>query len=203
MIRRIVLADACVLVPAPVCDLFLRLADQHFYEPRWSDQILGEMGRALRRIGLTQAQVDRRVEAMRRAFPDADVLDYSNQLGLVSNHPKDRHVLAAAVAGEADTIVTCNLRHFPAESCNPFGVVVMPPDDLFCLCLKHDPEMVNQVLIEQAVDTRDPVMSQADILANLYRHVPMFVESFVSDFPQPELQRLLRGLRREAGGASL
>jgi PIN domain len=29
--------------------------------------------------------------------------------------PDDRHVLAAAIKGRADLIVTTNLRHFPAE----------------------------------------------------------------------------------------
>ena len=42
---------------------------------------------------------------------------------------KDRHVLAAAVRGNVDQIVTFNLRHFPEEAVTPYGIEVVSPDD--------------------------------------------------------------------------
>jgi len=44
---------------------------------------------------------------MRRAFPEA-VETYEHLIDSMTNHPKDRHVLAPAVAAEADVIVTLN-----------------------------------------------------------------------------------------------
>lgn len=39
--------DACVLVPAALCDTLLRLADRDLYRPVWSVRILAEMRQAV------------------------------------------------------------------------------------------------------------------------------------------------------------
>jgi predicted nucleic acid-binding protein len=36
--------------------------------------------------------------------------------------PADRHVLAAAIRGRADVIVTMNLKDFPAGTLAPYGI---------------------------------------------------------------------------------
>jgi predicted nucleic acid-binding protein len=196
--RRIVLADACVLAPASVCDTLLRLAAENFFSIRWSAEILDETRRALagEPFRLTPSQLDYRVREMRRAFPDADVLDYEDELRRVTNKPKDRHVLAAAVAGEADTIATFDTRHFPPGACSPFGITVQTPDELFCRCLKEDPELVNQLLIEQSVALKNPSVTQTEMLRGLYLHAPTFVEALVTDFGVPGLRQLMAILPR-------
>jgi predicted nucleic acid-binding protein len=203
--RSTVLADTPVLVPAPLRDTLLRLAAARFYDLRWSAEILTELRRVLAsgRRPLTDSQIDYLFAEMRTAFPEADVLQYDDELQQVTNHPKDRHVLAAAVAGEADIIITFNVRHFRPEACSPFGITVEVPDDLFSRCLKEDPELVNQLLIEQVVDLRNPRMSQAEVLSRLHRYVPRFVETLVTDFGAPEVrQELLAILPRRATGTS-
>jgi len=47
----------------------------------------------------------------------------------MTNDPKDRHVLAAAIRGGAHAIITDNTRHFPAESLQPYGIEVQTTDD--------------------------------------------------------------------------
>jgi hypothetical protein len=72
-------------------------------------------------------------------MPFAAVLDASVLYPLPLHHPtgardeerpNDRHVLAAAVASDAQAVVTLNLKHFPTEACEPFAVEALHPDSL-------------------------------------------------------------------------
>jgi predicted nucleic acid-binding protein len=112
-----VLLDACVLVPMPLCETLLRLAEEPaLYRPLWSDLILQEVGTVLERnMRLTAQQVKRRVDAMRTTFPEAFVVipdELASALTCIPD-PNDRHVLAAAIRGKADAILTLNGRDFP------------------------------------------------------------------------------------------
>jgi len=67
---------------------------------------------------------------MREAIPDCIVSGYENPIdGLALPDPDDRHVLAAAVRSGAQTIVTFNLKDFPAATLDGFGVEARHPDD--------------------------------------------------------------------------
>jgi excisionase family DNA binding protein len=50
----------------------------------------------------------------------------------------DRHVLALAVHGDADSIVTFNLRDFPASACEPYGVEAVDPDSFAVAVAESD-----------------------------------------------------------------
>jgi predicted nucleic acid-binding protein len=52
-------------------------------------------------------------------------LDYDALIHAMTCHPKDRHVLAAAVAGEAQVVVTFNVKDFPAASVEPHDIEVV------------------------------------------------------------------------------
>jgi hypothetical protein len=43
--------------------------------------------------------------------------------------PDDRHVLAAAIKGRADLIVTLNLKDFPADELDRWGIDIQHPDE--------------------------------------------------------------------------
>ena len=113
---------------------------------------------------------------MRRAFPEAMVEDDDHLVGSMTNHPKDRHVLAAAVAADADVIVTLNIRHFPPTACEPHGVSVQTPDDLLSEVAKARPQLVLAVLTAQAARKARPPMSLPEMLDRLELHVPRFVQ---------------------------
>jgi predicted nucleic acid-binding protein len=120
-----VVLDACVLYPLPLRDTLLRIAQQNLYTPRWSERILDEVARNLvsdRRA--TPEQARKLVDVMQRAFEDAEVpgAAIASLEPSMLNEPADRHVLAAAVASDAEAIVTSNMRHFPAAACEPFGM---------------------------------------------------------------------------------
>src|SRR5690349_19351825 len=105
--------DACVLAPMPICDTLLRLAEEPaFYVPKWSVCILDEVERTLIKFGYSAEQAKRRVTQMMIAFEDAMVTEYEALIPVMDNHPKDRHVLAAAVRCQAHAIVTDNTKDF-------------------------------------------------------------------------------------------
>lgn len=65
---------------------------------------------------------------MNRAFPDALVTGYEALIDEMTNDPKDRHVLAAAVRGGAEVLVTENLRDFPPGTLSPYDLQVVSQD---------------------------------------------------------------------------
>jgi len=78
---------------------------------------------------VTPEQASRRVGLMRAALGAEALIDgFDDLIEQVRCDPKDRHVLAAAVRGGADTIVTCNLKDFPDEAGAPYGIGICHPD---------------------------------------------------------------------------
>src|SRR3978361_1336432 len=112
--RPVAVLDACVLVPMPLADTLLRLAEPPaLFEARWSDDILLEVTRTLEgRFGKSPEKARYRESMMGEFFPDSLVRDYAHSIPDMRNHPKDRHVLAAAIACQADYLVTFNLKDF-------------------------------------------------------------------------------------------
>ena len=96
------------------------------------------------------------------------------------NHPKDRHVLAAAVAARADVIVTANLRHFPPQACDPHGIRVESPDQFLCDAFERGPDVLPSVLRVQAARKCRPAMSLDEMLDRLGVVVPKFVATIRS-----------------------
>lgn len=107
----IVFLDANVLVPYNLMSVLLTMAEDGLFTPRWSQAVLDETSRALvEKLGLPRDGVNRRMWAMTKAFPEAMVTGYEHLEAAVNCDPKDRHVLAGAVAAGADALVTVNLR---------------------------------------------------------------------------------------------
>ena len=67
--------DACVLAPMPLCDTLLLCAEGYaLYRPLWSVETLEELRRTLEKFGRSASQIERRLQFMRDAFPEACVL---------------------------------------------------------------------------------------------------------------------------------
>jgi predicted nucleic acid-binding protein len=144
--------DACVLVNAALRDTLLRLAEPpELYLPRWSADILAETTRSLEaKLGLTPVQTAHLTGELRTHFEDAWVEDYASLLPAMTNHPKDRHVLAAAVRTGAQVIVTFNRKDFPEAALAPWNVVAQSPDEFLVHQFHLAPEVVTRKLAEQA-----------------------------------------------------
>jgi len=96
-------------------------------------------------MGYTPAQAGRRITAMETAFEDASVTGYECLAASLTNDPKDRHVLAAAVRCGAHAIITHNVRHFLSASLKPYDVDVLTPDGF----LVHQFHLNGELLVEK------------------------------------------------------
>jgi predicted nucleic acid-binding protein len=176
-----VLLDANVLYPAYLRDALLRLAEAGVYQVRWTDQILQEMARnAKKKVPEARHdRIDRIVAKMNQAFPEAKVTSYEDLIESMTNHPKDRHVLAAAVTAGADLIVTSNVKHFPRSACEAYNIEVEPPDDFLChQWALRSPEYLTELLERWASGLSSPPYTLEALLEErLMKTAPKFSET--------------------------
>ena len=159
MARLTALLDANILYPAGLRDLLLRLADRYLYAPLWSADIHAEWMRSLLidRPDLAANVLERTRAVMDGHFPDAVVTGYEAlSLGLDLPDPGDRHVLAAAIRGRADVIVTRNLRDFPADRLAPHALAAQHPDAFVADLFEADPEAVLAAVLGHRTALRNP-----------------------------------------------
>jgi predicted nucleic acid-binding protein len=158
----------------PVADTLLRLAEPPaLYEARWTDQILAEVTRTLvARFGKTREKARYREAAMREFFRDSIVENYESLVTKMKNHPKDRHVLAAAVACCADYLVTFNLKDFPSVAADTYKIAVIGPSTFLKQLSDLDRAVVEERLGDQAAAIG---VSVNDLLDRLAGSVPGFV----------------------------
>jgi predicted nucleic acid-binding protein len=180
-----VLVDACVLFPASLRDTLLRLAEAEMFDVLWSERILCEATNSMIADGrMTEEQAARLLDAINGAF-DAACVPEESILPLeasMTNHKKDRHVLAAAVAGSAQAIITSNLKHFPADACNPFGIEALHPDEFLVSMHGLDPIAVAEAIHHQAAALKNPPHTVNDILEHLAVLVPNFARTLDASF---------------------
>ena len=171
----VALLDTSVLFPFYLRDTLLRAAEMDLFQARWSRDILAELRRSLvARDKTSRAQVDHLLRTMRAAFPDAEEAGYRPLIKMMTNHPDDRHVLAAAVHAQAEVIVTSNLRHFPNSSVAPYGIRVQSADAFLLERLDQSPDQMTRILWDQAGEYRSPRLSTREILDRLATTVPRY-----------------------------
>ena len=143
-----VLIDACVLYPTVLREIVVGCAKAGLMEPVWSPRILEEWARAVARNIPDQAAVARGEIAMLRAhFPTSEIdIDPNLVAQLYLPDPDDRHVLAAAIGGGVDGIMTQNLRDFPASSVNEFAIWVRSPDQILRGVFDEYPDVIDRVV---------------------------------------------------------
>ena len=121
-----VLLDTCVLYPPMLRDFLLALAARGLFAPLWSDGIAAEWLHLAARDGAVG--VPALLARMSARWPDGKVAPGEPAL-LALPDTGDRHILAAAIAGQADLILTANLRDFPPQALGPHGLRARSPDD--------------------------------------------------------------------------
>jgi predicted nucleic acid-binding protein len=172
-----VVLDACVLFPPVLRDTLFRAAEKGFYRLVLSDAILEETTRnVIKREGVTSEMACRLEAAIRRAFPESFYTPPQCLVDVMTNDPKDRHVLATAVLSHASVIVTKNNKDFPPVSLAPYGVDVQSPDTFLVHLFDLDREAMTNLIWEQAADKRKPPRSASEIVRHLAIHAPTFAE---------------------------
>ncbi|MEU5690710.1 PIN domain-containing protein [Actinosynnema sp. NPDC020468] len=156
--------DTCVLFKPYLRDTILSIAESGLYRPLWSTGVLEELDRNLRRRGVAEHQVRHLREQLGSVFPEAEVTRYADLVDAMTNDPKDRHVLAAAIRGGAEVLVTDNLRDFPASSFESYDIEVVHQDDFLLDQLDLAPRAVHRALRTQVSRYRHSPRSVAELL---------------------------------------
>jgi predicted nucleic acid-binding protein len=145
-----VVLDACVLYPPVLRNILLGAASDGLFEPLFSDRILREWVLATGKLGPDQvALADLSATRLRAAFPRGVVREQPDiEARLVLPDPNDIHVLAVAIAGHADAILTYNVKDFPGHVLAAEGIARRDPDGFLWEMFSRHPARMGTVLEE-------------------------------------------------------
>ena len=144
--RFTVVYDACVLYPAPLRDLLMRLALKD----------------------LSRAQLERTRSLMNAYVRDALVDGHQSLVpALELPDPDDRHVLAAAIKCGADLILTFNLDDFPEQALTIHGLGACHPDLFLVDQLNLDAERVCMAMRQHRARLKNPPKTVEEYLTTL------------------------------------
>jgi hypothetical protein len=168
-----VLYDACVLYPAPLRDLLMRLALTDLFRAKWTNQIHDEWIRNViaDRPDLSAEFLERTRDLMNIHVRDGLVDGYKKLEKLKELQalpdPNDKHVLAAAIHSKCLRIITFNLRDFPAAILNQFNIEAQHPDEFIVETIDAAPDVVCAVAQQHRLALKNPPKSVDEYLATL------------------------------------
>ena len=143
-----VLIDACVLYPTVMREVMLGCARAGLFTPLWSARISEEWARAAGKLGAGQETVARgEIALVQAAWPEAVVAETPElEATLYLPDPNDTHVLAAAISGGAELIVTMNLKDFPNRLLAEHDMRALHPDAFLRGLFGEAPGLVAEVV---------------------------------------------------------
>jgi hypothetical protein len=120
------------------------------------------------RPDLPREKIERVRALMEQHIPEASVEDYDALVGqLPLPDDGDRHVLAAAIKGGAEILVTANLKHFPAPALAPYGIEALHPDEFVLRLIERVPARVLVAARDHRQSLRNPQKSVEEYLGAL------------------------------------
>ena len=139
-----ILIDTCVLYPTVMREMVLGVARTGLFQPLWSSRILEEWRRAAQKLGPEGAmQAEAEIALLRVAWPKAELpVAPGEERRLWLPDLDDVHVLAVAVAGNADSIMTLNAKDFPRGTLAEEGLTRVDPDVFLHEIWLDQPELV-------------------------------------------------------------
>ncbi len=151
-------------------DVLFQLATTGIFRVKWSADIHREWIGALMRKepDRNRAAIERTRKLMDRATPDCLVTGCTPLIpSPVLPDPNDRHVLAAAIVGRCNEIVTRYQKDFPKESPELYGIETRHPDKFLCSWLALNPDLFCSALREIRARLKKPPVTSEDYLATL------------------------------------
>jgi predicted nucleic acid-binding protein len=157
--------DTNVIYPVIIRDLLFWFAFFELYTPKWSKLIFEEWQSVMERKGVSSAEAAKRVGVANIAFPDALVHNYEGLIGnLQLPDPKDCHVLAAAIKANANIIVTNNLKDFPKDYLETFGLSAKSADDFLTDIIDLNPDEATKAFQEMVLNKKNPELNEYEVL---------------------------------------
>ncbi|WP_019218451.1 PIN domain-containing protein [Legionella tunisiensis] len=170
MVNFAVLYDACVLYPAPLRDLLMRLAMSELFRAKWSNRIHEEwINNLLRnREDLKRQDLERTRDLMNMHVLDSLVENFEDiEKALNLPDPNDNHVLAAAIVSNCNVLVTFNLKDFLEEELNKYNIEAQHPDDFLMHLTDLNENRFLDTVKKTRVSLRNPPKTADEYLSTL------------------------------------
>jgi len=179
-----VILDACVMYPAPLRSYLMYLSNTGLFRARWTEQIHDEWIRNLIKNNpdVDPRRLERTKQLMNAHVPDCLVEGYESLInGLTLPDADDRHVVAAAIKGRAESIITFNLKDFPTKELDLLGLSAIHPDEFLCDMFELDSSACVKAAQQQRGSLKRPPMTQDEFLACLQKQkLPCLVSKLKS-----------------------
>jgi predicted nucleic acid-binding protein len=167
-----VIYDACVLYPAPLRDLLMRLALTDLFRAKWTEKIHDEWMRNVlkQRPDLSVASLERTRSLMDAHVRDSLVRGFESLIDAIELPDKeDRHVVAAAIHAGANLIVTFNLNDFPSAALQRYHLSAQHPDDFIVDLIDLHAARVCEAVASHRRSLRNPPKSVDEYLDTLLK----------------------------------
>ena len=139
-----VFLDANVLYPSILRGIILDFAKLGSFTPLWSERVIEEWRRAAIRNEEIGADIE--IALLLDGWKDAMVRDIETRDDVTLTDPDDVHVVAAALTGHADQILTANTGDFPSRTLSRLGLIRRHPDEFLLEQYKAHPDAGSQIL---------------------------------------------------------
>lgn len=164
------LFDANVLYKAQLRDLLMELALTDLFRAKWTNEILDEW---IENLLKNRPDLDRDRLSKTRAMMNLHVRDclvegYQDFIEKIKlKDPNDRHVVAAAIVGRADLIVTFNTKDFDEQVLKQYKIQAQHPDDFLVHLYSLAPQMVIEAVSIVRKRLQKPRVSSDEYLKKL------------------------------------
>jgi predicted nucleic acid-binding protein len=166
-----VFVDTNVLFPYSLMDMMLTLAEDGIHEFLWSEDLLDEWEEVIVRERQRSAESAAHLTAQIRSFFAEGYIPQSDYAHMVASMPggdPDDHLhMAAAIAGNADLIITSDAGDYPRLELARHGIRVLNPDEY---------------LVEVLGEVPDEVMLAVQRISDRRKRPPMTIEEVIDRF---------------------